>query len=217
MPFNVVPSSIAGKRSRVPPIGIVRLGITTAVAFVPRYRGNTTATSWPCATSAFGSASTTSARPPVFENGSPSDATNKILMIRSAPASRSFYATGAKSRRQLEHALFSPTRSGEAGLSDIETLEPVRAFAENPPNEFLTNFSGLFSLSSPTLYLSGQPFTPVRARSLCRLRYFWRLAFLDATSCSMSCSIGYTVRTTEIPPADWPHVVRDAEPSPAKR
>src|SRR5947208_713463 len=31
-------------------------------------------------TSAFGSASTTSARPPVFENGSPSDATNKILM-----------------------------------------------------------------------------------------------------------------------------------------
>src|SRR6266568_2610205 len=72
-------SAIAGKRSRVPPIGIVRLGITTAVAFVPRYRGNTTATSWPCTTSAFGSASTTSARPPVFENGSPSDATNKIL------------------------------------------------------------------------------------------------------------------------------------------
>src|SRR6516162_3291477 len=58
---------------------IVRLGISAA-ASVPRYRGTTTATSWPCATSAFGSASTTSARPPVFENGSPSDATNKILM-----------------------------------------------------------------------------------------------------------------------------------------
>src|SRR6266702_2566627 len=64
---------------------MVRLGITTADAFVPRYRGNTTATSWPCATSAFGSASTTSARPPVFENGSPSDATNKILIAYSPP------------------------------------------------------------------------------------------------------------------------------------
>src|SRR5260370_8219314 len=84
MPFNVVPSSIAGKRSRVPPIGIVRLGITTAVAFVPRYRGNTTAHSWPCATSAFGRASTTSARLPVFEYGSPSDTPNKILMVLSS-------------------------------------------------------------------------------------------------------------------------------------
>src|SRR5258708_30070751 len=99
-------------------------------------------------------------------------------MIRSAPASRSFYATVAKSRRQLEQALFSPTRSGEAareaGLSDIEILERAGAqhaapsfsvppapsapsprgasresFPEHPPNEFLTNFSRLFSLSSP--------------------------------------------------------------------
>jgi hypothetical protein len=67
-------------------MGIVKLGITTAVAFVLRYRGNTTDTSWPCATSAFGSASTTSARPPVFENGNPSDATNRILMNFSAIA-----------------------------------------------------------------------------------------------------------------------------------
>ena len=85
-PFSTAPSAIAGNRSRVPPIGMVRLGITTADALVPRYRGNTTATSWPCATSAFGSASTTSARPPVFENGSPSDATNRILIAYSLPA-----------------------------------------------------------------------------------------------------------------------------------
>src|SRR5260370_10287147 len=63
----------------------------------------------------------------------------------------------------------------------------------------------------------GQPFAPVRVRSLCRLRYFWRLAFLDATSCSMSCSSGYTVKSTEITPAEWPHVVRDAELSPGKK
>src|SRR5215475_16180814 len=37
-----------------------------------------TATSWPRATRAFGRASTTSARPPVFENGNPSDATKRI-------------------------------------------------------------------------------------------------------------------------------------------
>src|SRR5580704_3849587 len=60
-------------------MGIVRLGIITTLALVPRYRGKTTATSWPCAAKAFGNASTTSARPPVFENGSPSDATKRIF------------------------------------------------------------------------------------------------------------------------------------------
>src|SRR5580704_14430566 len=64
-------------------MGIVRLGIITTLALVPRYRGKTTATSWPCATSAFGNASTTSARPPVFENGSPSEATKRILTLGS--------------------------------------------------------------------------------------------------------------------------------------
>src|SRR5215468_7465035 len=40
-----------------------------------------TATSWPRATSAFGRASTTSARPPVLENGKPSDATKRIRIL----------------------------------------------------------------------------------------------------------------------------------------
>src|SRR5580704_15709731 len=81
-------------------MGIVRLGIITTLALVPRYRGKTTATSWPCATSAFGSASTTSARPPVFENGSPSDATNSILTVRLPRASQPFYAIERNSARQ---------------------------------------------------------------------------------------------------------------------
>jgi len=81
----------AEKRSRVPPIGIVKLGITTAVACSPaitRYSPRLV----PCATSAFGSASTTSARPPVFENGSPSDATKRILTLCSPRAPWAFYA-----------------------------------------------------------------------------------------------------------------------------
>jgi hypothetical protein len=44
---------------------------------------------------------------------------------------QSFYATGAKSSRQLGEARFSPSRSGEAargaGLYDIEMLERVGA------------------------------------------------------------------------------------------
>src|SRR5579859_1964632 len=40
-----------------------------------------TATSCPRATSAFGRASTTSARPPVLENGRPSDATKRIRIL----------------------------------------------------------------------------------------------------------------------------------------
>src|SRR6266404_3974946 len=71
---------MAGNRKRFPS-GTVRLGNIAALACVPRYLGSTTATSWPRATRALGSASTTSARPPVFENGSPSEATNRILMI----------------------------------------------------------------------------------------------------------------------------------------
>jgi len=48
-----------------------------------------------CSLAAFGSASTTSARPPVFENGSPSDATNRILMNDPLPGAKPFYAIGA--------------------------------------------------------------------------------------------------------------------------
>lgn len=75
-----VPSAAAGNRSRVP-MGIVRLGSTIVAVLVARYLGRMTATSWPRATSAFGNASTTSASPPVFENGNPSDATNRILIL----------------------------------------------------------------------------------------------------------------------------------------
>src|SRR5882757_3256691 len=60
---------------------MVKLGMTVDATFVPRYRGSTTATSLPSATSALGSASTTSARPPVFEKGRPSEATKRILII----------------------------------------------------------------------------------------------------------------------------------------
>src|SRR6266404_5758155 len=94
---------------------MVKLGITTAVVFVPRYRGNTTATSWPCATSAFGSASTTSARPPVFENGSPSDATNRTLTVCSLRAPQSFYAIGHYSARQVGECALDPF----AGVGEV--------------------------------------------------------------------------------------------------
>src|SRR6267143_203993 len=80
IPFSVV--RILSAASAVQSIAVEIRGIIHEVIPHPiqhRARGNTTATSWPCATSAFGSASTTSARPPVLENGSPSDATNKIL------------------------------------------------------------------------------------------------------------------------------------------
>src|SRR5580704_9293068 len=118
-------------------MGIVRLGIITTLALVPRYRGKTTATSCPCATNAFGSASTTSARPPVFENGSPSDATKSILtrlsLLDSLNALRgfstsahsqersrdahSFYATGPISARQDRTARLQPPAALPATLS----------------------------------------------------------------------------------------------------
>src|ERR1700740_1367458 len=79
---------MAGNRKRFPS-GTVRLGMIAALACVPRYFGSTTATSWPRATSALGSASTTSARPPVFEKGRPSDAANRILIISVAILVRS--------------------------------------------------------------------------------------------------------------------------------
>jgi hypothetical protein len=60
---------------------MVMLGITTVAARVPRYRGNTTATSFPISTSAFGNASITSAKPPVLENGNPSEATKSIRIF----------------------------------------------------------------------------------------------------------------------------------------
>src|ERR1700722_11529668 len=72
---------MAGKR-KPSPVEIVTLGLVTPTARVARYRGNSTVTSWPKATSALGSASITSARPPVLENGSPSDATNNIFMAK---------------------------------------------------------------------------------------------------------------------------------------
>src|SRR2546427_12829883 len=65
---------------------MVKPGAATPPAFVLRYRGSSTTTSCPSATSALGSASTTSAKPPVFENGSPSDATKSIFMpLRPGP------------------------------------------------------------------------------------------------------------------------------------
>src|SRR3954463_6271566 len=45
---------------------------------MPRYRGNTSVTRWPSRTNAFGSAATTSARPPVLAYGCASDATIRI-------------------------------------------------------------------------------------------------------------------------------------------
>src|SRR5262245_34268575 len=59
---------------------MVRLGMIGVSALLPRYRGKTTATSCPCAARALGRASTTSARPPVLENGKPSEATKRILI-----------------------------------------------------------------------------------------------------------------------------------------
>src|ERR1700739_3751769 len=78
-----------GNRRRFP-IGMVRLGMIAPLACVPRYFGSTTATSWPRVTKALGSASTTSARPPVFEKGRPSDAANRILIISVAILVRSY-------------------------------------------------------------------------------------------------------------------------------
>src|SRR6266852_402696 len=122
---------------------MVKLGITTAVVFVPRYRGNTTATSWPCATRAFGSASTTSARPPVFENGSPSDATNRILTACSLSAHRKqpLHFTLPERRRRVRSwpsplalspeglALPAPSEAEGSGVegSGLGTLTPNQA------------------------------------------------------------------------------------------
>src|SRR6266446_5526191 len=98
---------MAGNRKRFPS-GTVRLGMIAALACVPRYLGSTTATSWPRATRALGSASTTSARPPVFENGRPSDAAKRILIISVAILVR-FYryrfleTTGGADASSLAH------------------------------------------------------------------------------------------------------------------
>ena len=66
--------------------------------FVPRYFGRSTATWCPASTSAALSAPTTSARPPVFEYGTPSEATKRIF-IALAPDGE---ATGAVQVRQEE-------------------------------------------------------------------------------------------------------------------
>jgi hypothetical protein len=83
-----------------------------------------------------------------------------------------------------------------------------------PPNKFLINRSGLFSVSAPTLPLvranhSHQP----RVRFQCRLLCSSRFAFSAVTSCSTSCSSGSTARSTESAPAASPHA-RNAAPSP---
>src|SRR5713101_466702 len=114
---------------------MVKLGITTAVVFVPRYRGSTTAHSWPCATSALGSASTTSARPPVFENGRPSDAAKRILIISVAILVRSYSyrfleTTGGADASSLahihEHRQSAKALKGRHGATTAGTAFPVR-------------------------------------------------------------------------------------------
>src|SRR5438105_15275581 len=66
-------------------IGTVRLARARCVSlrWVFRYRGRKTVISWPRADKAFGRAPTTSARPPVFEYGTPSDAA-KVIRIQSS-------------------------------------------------------------------------------------------------------------------------------------
>src|SRR5438067_3855311 len=66
-------------------IGTVRLARARCVSlrWVFRYRGRKTVTSWPKADKTFGRAPTTSARPPVFEYGTPSDAA-KVIRIQSS-------------------------------------------------------------------------------------------------------------------------------------
>jgi hypothetical protein len=76
---------------------MVKLGITTEFDFTPRYRGKKTATSCPSFTSARGSASITSARPPVLAWGNASEAAKRILM----GLGRNSYAIGHPAKRQL--------------------------------------------------------------------------------------------------------------------
>src|SRR5207249_4199455 len=90
----------------------------------------TTATSWPCATRAFGSASTTSARPPVFENGSPSGATNKILTVRSPTA----YMEQRSHSTPPEHRRRSRSLPGQRRV-------PPRHFVYNEVGSVKANFS----------------------------------------------------------------------------
>src|ERR1039457_3203705 len=59
------------------------------------YNGRYTVTSWPSFTSSGGSAPTTSASPPVFANGAPSDAAKTICMI-SSPSQRTLHRPGQK-------------------------------------------------------------------------------------------------------------------------
>src|SRR4029077_1736417 len=54
-----------------------------SLRWVRRYLGRNTVTSWPKAERALGRAPTTSARPPVFEYGTPSDAA-KVIRIQSS-------------------------------------------------------------------------------------------------------------------------------------
>src|ERR1700747_3733776 len=114
------------------------MGMSAALACVPRYLGSTTATSWPRATRALGSASTTSARPPVFENGRPSDAAKRILIISAAILVRSYryrfherpaQTTGGGAASSLahihEHRKSARALKGRHGAATAGTAFPI--------------------------------------------------------------------------------------------
>src|SRR3954462_14927580 len=102
---------------------MVTLGSTTlaCASLVCLYFGRKTVTSWPSAASACGNAPTTSARPPVLENGTHSDAA-KVIFIRKPPVK-------AAKGPQGEGAVYCPCPRGSM-LVAVENREESEAGTE---------------------------------------------------------------------------------------